>query len=79
MTTIASTSAAGSTVTYDAEAETLFFNIAMIDILDGVGGISGRIEPQYVGDPMESSRWIASEIQLLGQESDGVSGSAKGM
>lgn len=65
--TIASTSAAGSTVTYDAAAKTLSFNIAMIDILDGVGGISGRIEPQYVGDPMESSRWMASEIQLLGQ------------
>jgi hypothetical protein len=69
--TIASTSAAGSTVTYDAAAETLSFNIAMIDILDGVGGNSGRIESQYIGDPMESSHWMASELQLLWQESDG--------
>jgi len=68
---MASTSAAGSTVTYDAAAGTLCFNIAMIDTLDGVGGISGEIERRYVGDPAQSSRWIASELQLLGQEPDG--------
>lgn len=69
--TMASTSAAGSTVTYDAAAGTLCFNIAMIDTLDDVGGISGEIDPRYIGDPVHSSHWIASELQLLGQEPDG--------
>jgi hypothetical protein len=69
--TMASTSAAGSTVTYDAAAGTLSFNIATVDILDSVGGSSDKIEPRYVGDPVQSSHWTTSDLQFLGKNPDG--------
>jgi len=68
---MASSPDADSTLEFDADSGTLRFRIGHVDGLDGVGGTSGSVEPWYGNDPVQGAHWMASELQLQGQDPEG--------
>jgi hypothetical protein len=62
----------GTTVSFDASRGTLSFAIANIDILDGRGGASGAVDPEFAGDPVVSGRLTIASLSLQGHDPDGA-------